>query len=490
VHWRRAGHCGDIRALRLNKLDFLKAPPVDRGPCSSVIFQNGEFVVPKVSVLATGDAILTQRISPNPEADFRALVDILRNTDVTITNVEMVFPGRGRIASTTMHGIPLGVEPELLSEFERLGVNVYGMAQNHATDYGVSGLVSSIEALEARGLAYAGVGRTLAEARAPRYISAPGARVAYIAAVSSNARLSLAADPSVGDVGRPGVAPVRVQKTHYIKKERFAELREILAEAGVNVSSTGTTAPGIHFPYPDKNVYDPPPEGGFAVEGVNFAPSETSRVQTDALERDVEAIKASVREASRQADLVFVGLHCHEGLQGRWNTDVPAEFLQPVSRQLIDAGAHGVFAHGPHMLRGVELYAGRPICYSLGNFIFNVETFSAFPLEVYEQQGMPLTSTAADLFDVVNGYGKQPLFWESVVARFTYENGVLADSEFHPITLGREEPRSRRGCPRLASTDDGARILGRLDELSRPFGTGVDIVREGERYIGKIRSRG
>ena len=450
---------------------------------------NGETVLSKVSVLATGDSILTQHISRNSDADFLALVNLLRSTDVTITNVEMVFPGRGRMASTTMHGIPLGAEPELLSEFQWLGIDIYGMAQNHATDYGVAGLVASIEALEARGLVYAGVGRTLSEARAPRYFSAPGARVAYIAAGSSNARLSLAADPSVGDVGRPGIAPIRVQKTHYIRKERFVELREIMAEAGVNVSATGTTAPGIHFPYPDKAIYDPPPPGGFSVEGVNFAPSDNSRVQTDALERDIKAIVASVAEASRQADLVFVGLHCHEGIQGRWNTDTPAEFLQPLAHQLIDAGAHGVFAHGPHMLRGVELYAGRPICYSLGNFIFNVETFSAFPLEVYEQQGMPLTSTSADLFDVVNGYGKQPLFWESVLPRFTYEDGVLVDSEFHPITLGRNAPRSRRGCPQLASANDGARILSRLDDLSQPFGAGFDIVREGERYVGKLKTR-
>jgi poly-gamma-glutamate synthesis protein (capsule biosynthesis protein) len=444
--------------------------------------------VSKISVLATGDSILTQRISSNPDADFLGLVELIRKTDVKITNVEMVFPGRGRMASTTMHGIPLGAEPELLSELEWLGINIYGMAQNHATDYGVAGLVSSIEALEARGLIYAGVGRTLSEARAPRYFNAPGCRVAYIAAGSSNARLCLAADPSVGDIGRPGIAPVRVQKTHYIKKERFNELREIMAEAGVNVSATGTTAPGIHFPYPDKAIYDPPPQGGFSVEGVNFAPADDSRIQTDALERDVKALVASVVEASRQADLVFVGLHCHEGMQGRWNTDVPAEFLQPLARRLIDAGAHGVLAHGPHMLRGVELYAGRPICYSLGNFIFNVETFSAFPLEVYEQQGMPLTSTSADLFDVVNGYGKQPLFWESVVPRFTYEDGVLIDSEFHPITLGREAPRSRRGCPQLASADDGARILARLDELSKPFGASIAVSRDGGRYVGKLRA--
>lgn len=441
----------------------------------------------RTRILATGDAMLTQRISSNPDKDFKALVEEIRSTDVAITNVEMVFPGRGRIASTTMHGIPCGVDPALLSEFEWMGIDLYGMAHNHATDYGVSGLVSSLEALEARGLTYAGAGRTLREARAPRYFSAPGSRVAYIAAGSSNARLNLAADPSVGDAGRPGIAPLRVQKTHFIKHEQFETLRGIFAEAGVNVAATGTTAPGIHFPYPDKNVYDSPPEGGFAVEGLNFASADASKVQTDVLERDIEALVASVSEASRQADLVFVGLHCHEGIQGRWNTEVPAEFMQPVARRLIDAGAHGVFAHGPHMLRGVELYNGRPICYSLGNFIFNVESFDSFPLEVYEQQGMPLNSTTADLFDVITGYEKQPLFWESVVARFTYEDGRLVDSELLPITLGRDTPRGRRGCPRLAASQEGERILSRLNELSKPFGTELVIDASEGRCVGKIR---
>ncbi|MFC0452213.1 CapA family protein [Rhodococcus jostii] len=441
-----------------------------------------------VNVVATGDAIVTHRISANPNANFTALVDLLRSTDVTITNVEMVFPGPGRKPSTTFHGTHLGVEPELLSEFEWLGINLYGMANNHASDYGTDGLVASLEELEKRGLAYAGAGRTLREARQPRYFDAPGGRVAFISAGSSNARLSLAADPGIADAGRPGIAPVRLQKTHYIRQDRFEELREILADAGVNVTSSGTTAPGIHFPYPDRNVYDPPPPGGIAVEGVHFVPDANPRVQEDALTRDVEALQYVVDEARRQADLVIVGLHCHEGIQGRWNNEVPAEFLRPLAHGLIDAGAHGVVGHGPHMLRGVELYKGRPICYSLGNFVFNLEVISAFPPEVYEQQGMAPTSTTADLYDAVTGYADQPKFWESVVARFSYEDGVLTGTELHPITLGRTEPRSRRGCPEFASPDDAIRILEHLDELSEPFGSRVKIERTGDFYVGRITS--
>jgi len=73
-----------------------------------------------------------------------------------------------------------------------------------------------------------------------------------------------------------------------------------------------------------------------------------------------------------------------------------------------------------------------------------------------------------------------------VVARFVYEDGALKGTELHPITLGRELPRSRRGCPRLANAEDGARILERVSELSAPFSARVAIERRGEHVVGRI----
>jgi poly-gamma-glutamate synthesis protein (capsule biosynthesis protein) len=448
--------------------------------------EEGHVLVPRVSVAATGDAILTHEISATTDDGFTELVRLLRTSDVTVTNVEMVLPGPGRQPATTMHGTPLGVDPALLAEFEWLGINMFGMANNHATDYGIGGLVATLDELDRRHLIYAGVGRTLREARKPRYFHTAGARVGFIAAGSSNARLSLAADPGIEDCGRPGIAPVRVQKTHYVHSDRFSLLRDILAESGVDVTTTATTAPGIHFPYPDRNIYDPPPAGGFAVEGVHFVADDRARVQTDALPRDVAALERVVDEASRQADLVLVGLHCHEGIQGRWNNDQPAEFLQPLARTLIDAGADAIIGHGPHMLRGIEIYNDRPICYSLGNFIFNLETISAFPIEVYEQQGMPPTSTSADLYDVVTGYANEPRFWESVLPRFTFDDGILTEFDLHPITLGRDLPRSQRGTPRFAKPEDGQRILHRLQSLSVPYGTAIDIKAGDDHALGRV----
>jgi poly-gamma-glutamate capsule biosynthesis protein CapA/YwtB (metallophosphatase superfamily) len=438
------------------------------------------------SFVATGDSILTRKLSPIATAGFTGVVDLLRAADVAYTNLEMVFPGSGRMPGATYHGTHLGVEPELLDELAWMGFDVYGLANNHATDYGTNGLTASIDQLRARHMPFAGVGHTLREARRPVYVQAPGARVALIAAGSSNARLSVAADPGDGDIGRPGISPIRVQKTHYIRGERFETLRTILAEAGVDIRASGTTAPGIFLPYPDRNIWDGPPPGGFAVEGVHFAPGTTSHIDTAALDRDVDALVDVVDEARRQADLVVVALHCHEGIDGRWNSDTPAEFLRPLAHSMIDAGAHAVIGTGPHMLRGVELYRNRPICYSLGNFIFTLETIPAFPLEVYEQVGMPSCSTAADLYDRITGYATEKRFWETVVPRFDFADGELAGTELVPVTLGHGLPRSRRGCPVLADEADGHAILTRLGELSKPFDTRVEVSAKDGQVTGRM----
>ena len=47
----------------------------------------------------------------------------------------------------------------------------------------------------------------------------------------------------------------------------------------------------------------------------------------------------------------------------------PRGELRQWAHAVVDAGADAVVGHGPHVLRGIELYRGRPIAYSLGNFL-------------------------------------------------------------------------------------------------------------------------
>ncbi|ONF78578.1 metallophosphatase [Leptospira santarosai serovar Bananal] len=86
---------------------------------------------------------------------------------------------------------------------------------------------------------------------------------------------------------------------------------------------------------------------------------------------------ALVKEAKKKAQLVFISFH--GGAEGGPALHVKNQMerfygeyrgnLVEFSRSLIDAGADLVIGHGPHLVRAMELYKGRLIAYSLGNFM-------------------------------------------------------------------------------------------------------------------------
>lgn len=65
---------------------------------------------------------------------------------------------------------------------------------------------------------------------------------------------------------------------------------------------------------------------------------------------------------------------------------------------MIDAGAGVVVGHGPHILRGIEVYKGRPIFYSLANFIFENDLVELQPADSYELLGLEGDSLPSDYF--------------------------------------------------------------------------------------------
>ena len=55
-------------------------------------------------------------------------------------------------------------------------------------------------------------------------------------------------------------------------------------------------------------------------------------------------------------------------------------------RRAIDAGADIVLGSGPHVLRGIEIYKGKPIFYSLSNFIYQYRTPTKIPIDLIHQR--------------------------------------------------------------------------------------------------------
>jgi hypothetical protein len=115
------------------------------------------------------------------------------------------------------------------------------------------------------------------------------------------------------------------------------------------------------------------------------------------------------------------------------------------------------------LLHGVEIYHGRPIFYDLGNFIFQV----------------PPTLILLD----------EPINWESVVAYVEFRGKKLQSVKLRPIALnkigqGQADTQDEhtnnlflqtRGLPSPATGEQAHYILERLADLSRSFGTTVEV---------------
>jgi len=71
-----------------------------------------------------------------------------------------------------------------------------------------------------------------------------------------------------------------------------------------------------------------------------------------------------VRKTRALVDVLIVSAHWGPN----WGDDPPAEQI-PLAHALIDAGADVIFGHSGHVVRGIELYRGKPILYCTGNFI-------------------------------------------------------------------------------------------------------------------------
>jgi|GEM_PF-5058050 len=74
----------------------------------------------------------------------------------------------------------------------------------------------------------------------------------------------------------------------------------------------------------------------------------------------------AIRESKAKGEVVMVQFH-----SGMQFNNVPSARLKSFSKKAINAGADIVVAHYPHVVGGIEYYKGKPIVYSLGNFVFD-----------------------------------------------------------------------------------------------------------------------
>lgn len=112
----------------------------------------------------------------------------------------------------------------------------------------------------------------------------------------------------------------------------------------------------------------------------------------------LELLKQNIQSLKNQgAQLIIANFHW--GLEK--DTTPEADQIQ-LAHAAIDAGAHLVIGHHPHVLQGVEVYKGRYICYSLGNFCFGGNTNPPDYDCIIFQQTFTVSGDTVEINDQIN----------------------------------------------------------------------------------------
>ena len=261
-----------------------------------------------ITLCAVGDVAAFYK---QPETMFEHTAAILNAADISFSQNERHYTDR-YTGKDLVPGVPV-TEIAPLDHAKALkdaGFDVMSFASNHCMDLGADAMMGTIAALQSNGTVVIGAGRNINEARKPAIFERKGTRVAFLAYCS---------------VGRPGW------------------------EAG-----------------PDKAGCAPMRASTF-YQQTDYQPGTPPAILSYAHPQDLEAMKSDINKLRSSADVVVISFHW-----GIHNVRATlAMYEREVAHAAIDAGADLVVGHHPHVLKGVEVYKGKAIFYSMGNFAFD-----------------------------------------------------------------------------------------------------------------------
>lgn len=308
---------------------------------------------------------------PDPRECFDLVRARLREGDIGFCQLEAVLTTRGSRLPQARHAVR--GDPALAAALKDAGFSVVSVAGNHCMDWGAEAFADTLEHLRAAGLTPVGGGANIVEARAPVLIEQNGAEVAFLA-YSSILPMGYWADER-----RAGCAPMRAH-TLYEQIEH---------------DQPGTPARIHTYPHRD----------------------------------DLRAMVDDIVRAKARADVVAVSLH--------WGIHfvpaVLADYQRDVAHAAVDAGADIILGHHAHILKGVEIYKGKIILYSLGNFSCDLRMDKA---HAESKSFKEIQALSPDWIpDLDSLYNFPPASRMSMVAKVTLRAGRLHDVALLPVFI-------------------------------------------------------
>ena len=424
---------------------------------------------------ATGDMLIQRRIHKD-SFGFSEIKEYLAKSEVRYVNLETTIHRGEYYANQFSGGSYLRAEPETLEDIKEYGFNMLSFANNHSMDFDRGGLMATKKYVDKAGIVNAGVGANLDEAASPKYLETPRGRVALIGVVSTmgtpleSSLSAMAGKQSRRYTGRPGVNGLRISDYLEVTTEQLEIIKQISAISKINAQKDIERAEG-YFPQL--------PDGTAVLKDLQFKVGNETRYITHPNAEDMQRVEKAIYEAQMQADYILVSIHSHE-VSGD-SKENPADFLQEFAHKCIEAGAHAIIGHGPHLLRPIEIYKNRPIFYSLGDFVIHNECIPYAPEEMFENQGLTSDSTMRDFFckrsnNYTRGLMRDRRMLESVIPYFEMEDGVLTKLELMPIELQFDQPVWKNGNPRFSNQHG---IIERLAVMSAPYGSKISIDHRG-----------
>ncbi len=425
-------------------------------------------------VVACGDALfsggnLAERLEPE-------LIGILEDADATFANAEFICPARGTVPAPRRFITAVGIAA--VDELTSIGVNMLSFANNHTGDFGPQGIVDTIEACEARGVIHSGIGRSLAEARLPHFLDTQEGRISLISAGTTRSAEFAASVPGTGIPARPGMNPLRWGRAYVLPEKEFSQMQQIEDLLGITASRKEV----MHIEVMADPGEDRLPFGSVFEGSLQFERGDHAHIRYYSNQRDEKAILENVRDAANRSEIVLLSIHAHEGTGENWYSPRPVPFLEEFARKAIDAGASAFIGHGPHLLRGIEIYKGKPIFYSLGSLLMEFENgMQKMTPEMYEAYGFgPDTlpsqlhmSRAANASGEPLGFYSDARFSKSCIAICDFEEENV-NVKLVAIDLGfNRKRRSERGLPALAKPDLAREIAADMARMSEPYGTRI-----------------
>ena len=130
-----------------------------------------------------------------------------------------------------------------------------------------------------------------------------------------------------------------------------------------------------------------------------------SKEKAGVVPTELQIIKEDIMRLKSKVDLLIVSLH--------WGIEYekyPTEKQRELAHMIIDSGADMILGHHPHVMQGIELYKGKVIAYSLGNFLFDQRhkgTNESFILKL-KYKGDKLGKISLDPIDRFQSYYPRP----------------------------------------------------------------------------------